>query len=197
MRSFFLFLVLVSSGAYIEFTADKDDRSNIKSGTAAMKGTEATSPEDREHMARAFDLSFHGLEHEDGGPFGSVVVKDGVVIGEGWNQVKRLSDPSAHAEVMAIRDACSRNPIDNLKGSIIYASAQPCPMCLSLIYLTGIEKVYYCIPGEAIAEVDPALSVRHVYEALRSPRHERPLTEEAIMQEEVSGMLDAYRKFDW
>lgn len=196
MRNLFLFLVLVSSGAYIEYTAEIDTRSNIKNSTSEMTPNEKISFAGNSHIQRAVELSYRAIEHEDGGPFGSVVVRDGNVIGEGWNQTRRLNDPSAHAEVMAIRDAYSKGVTD-LKGCVVYASAQPCPMCLSLIYLTGAEKVFYLIPGEEIAKIGSRLSVGHVYDALREPAGKRPIAESRVAPEEVKNVLEQYKRYKW
>lgn len=196
MRIFFLFLALVVSGAYIEYTAGEEIRDQKRPASTPMTTTTPHSETEKVFMDRAVALSFTGLENREGGPFGSVVVKDGKIVGEGWNQSKKLNDPSAHAEVMAIRDAYSKGMKD-LKGCVVYASGQPCPMCLSLIYLTGAEKVYYLIPGEEIARLDPALSVEHVYEALRLAADKRAIPEEQIMSGEASRVVEEYRKYNW
>ncbi|MCY4586228.1 MAG: nucleoside deaminase [Bryobacterales bacterium] len=82
------------------------------------------------HMKRAVALSRRGMELGHGGPFGAVVVRDDTVIGEGWNEVLRAKDPTAHDEVVAIRKACRKLATDELKGCETYASCEPCPMCL-------------------------------------------------------------------
>lgn len=143
-------------------------------------------------MHRAIELSYFGFGHNHGTPFGSVVVKDKAIIGEGWNRVRQLHDPSAHAELMAIRDACAKLATPALPGCIIYASGQPCPMCLSLIYLVGIEKVYYCIPGERTASMDPRLSVSHIYEAIALPQDQRPVPEIQVMSQEIETAISRY-----
>lgn len=155
---------------------------------------ESFAPEQQQFMNRAIELSLFGFGHNHGTPFGSVVVKDGAIIGEGWNRVKQLNDPSAHAELMAIRDACAKLGTPTLQGCIAYASGQPCPMCLSLIYLVGIERVYYCLPGERTASMDPRLSVSHVYRALATPQHERPIPEIQVMSEEIEGIIGRYEE---
>ena len=78
-----------------------------------------------------------------GGPFGAVVVREGEVIGRGWNQVTRNLDPTAHAEVTAIRDACQLLQRFDLRGCELYTSCEPCPMCLAAIYWARIDRVYY------------------------------------------------------
>ncbi|MFD1002662.1 nucleoside deaminase [Ohtaekwangia kribbensis] len=152
-----------------------------------MKDTDAI------FMVRALELSHVALDDGHGHPFGSVVVRDGKIIGEGWNKAKVLHDPSAHAEVEAIRDACKNIASTSLAGSVIYASAQPCPMCLSLIYLTGIEKVYYCIPGDTIEAMDSRLRVEHIYRELAKPPLDRTIPEIPILPEEVDKNVGRYK----
>ncbi len=94
-------------------------------------------------MSRAIELSFEKMNGNEGGPFGAVIVKNNKIIAEGWNQVTSHNDPTAHAEVTAIRNACNSLKTFNLKGCEIYTSCEPCPMCLSAIYWARIDKIYY------------------------------------------------------
>ncbi|MCU4177782.1 nucleoside deaminase [Carboxylicivirga sp. N1Y90] len=96
----------------------------------------------RDFMRKAIELSQKNVE-EGGGPFGAVVVKHGNIIGQGVNGVTRLNDPTAHAEVNAIRDACKNVKSFDLAGCQIYTSCEPCPMCLGAIYWSRIERIYY------------------------------------------------------
>jgi tRNA(Arg) A34 adenosine deaminase TadA len=96
-----------------------------------------------EWMAEAILLSRKNLGNELGGPFGAIVVKDGQVVGRGYNQVTGTNDPTAHAEVMAIRDACRNLNDFSLAGCELYTSCEPCPMCLGAIYWARISVVYY------------------------------------------------------
>ncbi len=93
-------------------------------------------------MKMAIDLADHSVQ-SGGGPFGAVVVKDGKVIGKGHNQVTSNADPTAHAEVMAIRDACQQIQNFELQGCQLYTSCEPCPMCLGAIYWSRVDVVYY------------------------------------------------------
>jgi guanine deaminase len=103
-----------------------------------------TLPSDpRTFMRRAIELSRIHMEAGDGGPFGAVVVKDGCVIGEGWNRVTSACDPTAHAEVVAIREACAALGTFALKGCEIYTSCEPCPMCLAAIYWARLDRLWY------------------------------------------------------
>ena len=95
------------------------------------------------YMQIAKELSESNLETNAGGPFGAVVVKDGEIIGKGSNHVLANNDPTAHAEVMAIRDACKNINSYDLSGCELYTSCYPCPMCLSAIIWSNIKKVYY------------------------------------------------------
>jgi guanine deaminase len=97
---------------------------------------------DERFMHRAIELARRGMEANQGGPFGSVVVREGVIIGEGNNRVTSTNDPTAHAEIVAIRDACERLGTFELAGCVIYASCEPCPMCLAAIYWSRAEQIY-------------------------------------------------------
>lgn len=92
------------------------------------------------------------MEAGAGGPFGAVIVKDGNVIGRGWNCVTSSNDPTAHAEVMAIRDACATLNTFDLSGCEIYASCEPCPMCLSAIYWARLNHLYFAADRNAAAD---------------------------------------------
>ncbi|MFY7779194.1 MAG: nucleoside deaminase [Elstera sp.] len=94
-------------------------------------------------MGHAIDLSVRRMREGAGGPFGAVIVKDGKVIAEGWNQVTSSNDPTAHAEVTAIRRACQELGTFDLRGCEIYTSCEPCPMCLAAIYWARLDRIYY------------------------------------------------------
>ncbi len=94
-------------------------------------------------MQQAIALSLNGVRQNDGGPFGCIVVKDGKIVGRGNNKVTSTNDPTAHAEIIAIRDACKNLNTFQLKGCEIYTSCEPCPMCLGAIYWARPKVVYY------------------------------------------------------
>ncbi|HMG93899.1 MAG TPA: nucleoside deaminase [Chryseolinea sp.] len=156
------------------------------------KRDKETNAADHEFMKRAMELSQLAISDGRGDPFGSVLVKDGKIIGEGWNKTRLLKDPSAHAEIEAIRDACKKLDKTDLSGSAIYTSAQPCPMCLSLIYLTGIKRIYYCIPHSKIEKFNKDLSVEHIYVELSRPQAERTIPEVQILSEHADHYLKSY-----
>jgi guanine deaminase len=94
-------------------------------------------------MSRAIELSRNNMLSDAGGPFGAVIVKDGKIVGEGWNKVTSQNDPTAHAEVEAIRDACRRLGTFELRGCVLYTSCEPCPMCLAATYWSRIDRIYF------------------------------------------------------
>ncbi|MDQ3751483.1 MAG: nucleoside deaminase [Actinomycetota bacterium] len=98
---------------------------------------------DREFMALAIDLSAEALDDDVGGPFGAVIVRDGQVVGRGRNRVLADGDPTAHAEVLAIRDACRSIGDHRLTGCVVYTSSEPCPMCLAALYWARVDRVLY------------------------------------------------------
>ncbi|MFO1514587.1 MAG: nucleoside deaminase [Verrucomicrobiota bacterium] len=95
------------------------------------------------YMREAIRLSLAKMRANHGGPFGAVVVRRGKIVGRGWNQVTSTNDPTAHAEMVAIRDACRRLKTFVLEGCDLYTSCEPCPMCLSAIYWARLKHVYY------------------------------------------------------
>jgi guanine deaminase len=95
------------------------------------------------YMAEASRISWEKMHDGVGGPFGAVIVKHGDVVGVGFNKVTTDNDPTAHAEVVAIRDACKKLGTFSLKGAVIYSSCEPCPMCLASIYWARLDRVYY------------------------------------------------------
>ncbi|MCG8310937.1 MAG: nucleoside deaminase [Cytophagales bacterium] len=94
-------------------------------------------------MKRAIELARHGMNNNFGGPFGAVVVNNGKIVGEGYNEVTSRKDPTAHAEVIAIRNACKELGTFDLSGCVIFCSCEPCPMCLGAIYWARIDIIYY------------------------------------------------------
>ncbi len=105
------------------------------------------------YMEAAVALSRRTMETNTGGPFGAVIVKDGKIVGEGWNRVTSDNDPTAHAEVTAIRDACRRLDSFSLEGCEIYTSCEPCPMCLSAIMWARLARIYYANAREDAAAI--------------------------------------------
>ncbi len=109
--------------------------------------------QDKQFIKYAIDLSQKGMDNNAGGPFGAVIVKNGKIISQGYNQVTSKNDPTAHAEVVAIREACEKLNSYQLDGCTIYTSCEPCPMCLGAIYWARPKAVYYACTKEDAAEI--------------------------------------------
>jgi len=141
-------------------------------------------------MRRAIELSRSHMEAGEGGPFGAVVVKDGQVVADGWNRVTSSHDPTAHAEVTAIREACARLGTFELRGCEIYTSCEPCPMCLSAIYWARLDRIWYA-NGQADAaaiQFDDAWLYREV--ALPLGERSLPLTQ--LLRDEALTVFKAW-----
>lgn len=128
---------------------------------------------DKEYMQIAFDEAFSGIRSNKGGPFGAVIVLDGVVVGKGCNMVTSTNDPTAHAEVVAIRNTCKVLGRFHLSSAVLYATCEPCPMCLSAIYWAGISAVYYCLTKIDAANID--FQDKFIYDELEIPPEQRTI----------------------
>jgi guanine deaminase len=124
-------------------------------------------------MNRAVELAVYAVENGFGGPFGAVVVKDGVIIGEGYNQVTSSNDPTAHAEIMAIRKACQQLGSFQLTGCEIYSSCEPCPMCLGAIYWARPMALYFCSDRHDAAKA--GFDDSFIYDEMASPAENRKI----------------------
>ena len=108
---------------------------------------------EQKFMQEAIALSKHGIENNEGGPFGCVIVKDDKIVGRGNNRVTSTNDPTAHAEVVAIRDACKNLETYQLEGCEVYTTCEPCPMCLGAIYWARPKVIYYANNREDAAAI--------------------------------------------
>jgi tRNA(Arg) A34 adenosine deaminase TadA len=131
-----------------------------------------------EFMSEAVQAALKGMNNNEGGPFGCIVVKDGEIIGIGNNKVTSTNDPTAHAEVTAIRDACKNINSFQLDGCIIYTSCEPCPMCLGAIYWARPDKVYYGSNQQDAANI--GFDDEFIYKEIPLPYNERSIPFEQI-----------------
>jgi len=141
-------------------------------------------------MKEAINLARDNVHKTNGGPFGAVVVKDGKIIGRGINQVTSTNDPTAHAEIVAIREACTTLNTFNLEGCEIYSSCEPCPMCLGSIYWAGIEKLFYAATMDDAAKAD--FKDSHIYDEFALPKEKRKIPTIQLMHEDAIKIFD-----DW
>ena len=107
----------------------------------------------KKFMLRAIQLSIESIQN-NGGPFGCVIVKQNKIISEGFNKVTSTNDPTAHGEIVAIREACKKLNTFNLEGCDLYSSCEPCPMCLSAIYWSHVDKIFYANSRKDAQEID-------------------------------------------
>lgn len=140
-------------------------------------------------MRRAITLAEEGMNSNEGGPFGAVVVKDDKIIAEGNNAVTSTNDPTAHAEVVAIRNACKKLNSFQLEDCIIYTSCEPCPMCLGAIYWARPKKVFYACDKKDAAEID--FDDQFIYTELEQPIGDRSIPFVRLLKEE--GKLVFYK----
>ena len=147
---------------------------------------------DNPFMARAIQLSIENVLSGRGGPFGAVVVKDGEIIAEGTNQVTSRNDPTAHAEVLAIRDACMKLGVFDLEGCEIYTSCEPCPMCLGAIYWARLSRVYFANADADASKIgfDDSL----IYLELVQPHSQRKIPMIQMMREEALAAFRAWQE---
>lgn len=139
--------------------------------------------EDQKFMSRAIELARIGVENNAGGPFGCIVVNNGEIIGEGNNRVTSTNDPTAHAEVIAIRNACNALNAFQLDGCTIYTSCEPCPMCLGAIYWARPSRVFYACSREDAANI--GFDDDFIYKELEKSNEERQMVLLSLMRDEA------------
>lgn len=146
--------------------------------------------QDKLFMQQAIDLSMENVAN-GGGPFGAVIVRDGKVVATGVNRVTANNDPTAHAEVSAIRAACQKEGSFKLTGCTIYTSCEPCPMCLSAIYWAGLSRI--CFANTKQDAEDICFGDKFIYEEIERPISRRAIPTESFMREEA---LQAFRAWE-
>jgi tRNA(Arg) A34 adenosine deaminase TadA len=144
----------------------------------------------KEFMKRAIELARHGMRRGDGGPFGAVVVRDGEIIGEGWNRVLATNDPTAHGEITAIREACARLGSFSLEGCEIHSTGEPCPMCLGAIHWARIGAIHYGFRIEDAAEI--GFDDREFFRQFQLPPEQRTIPSSESCRE---GALELIREY--
>ena len=142
-------------------------------------------------MLRAIELSIKSA-NETGGPFGCVVVKDNMIVAEGFNKVTFSNDPTAHAEIVAIRDACKKLNTFKLSGCEIYTSCEPCPMCLSAIYWSHINNIYYANTREDAKKINFDDSM--IYSEFTKKIEDRKIPIKQMLREEALKAFDIWDK---
>lgn len=134
-------------------------------------------------MRMAIALSLQNVSEHIGGPFGAVIVKDGKVVAQSANKVTSTNDPTAHAEVSAIRLACTALNTFDLSGCVVYTSCEPCPMCLGAIYWSRIETIYYANTKADAGKI--GFDDKFIYEELDKPMEKRSLPVVQLLRDEA------------
>ncbi len=143
-------------------------------------------------MLRAIGLARDGMTRGAGGPFGAVVVREGEIIGEGWNRVLETNDPTAHGEISAIRDACARVGTFSLEGCQIFTTGQPCPMCLGAILWARIGMIYYGFRTEDAAGI--GFDDREFFRQMMLPPEQRAVSARELCRKEAQALAADYLK---
>lgn len=144
----------------------------------------------QQFMMRAVELARLGMESNDGGPFGCVIVKGGRIVGEGSNRVTSTNDPTAHAEIVAIREACKNLGTFQLDGCMVYTSCEPCPMCLGAIYWSRTAGIFYAGTREDAAAA--GFDDEHFYGELAKANEDREMQMVSLLREEAQRVFQ-----DW
>jgi tRNA(Arg) A34 adenosine deaminase TadA len=142
-------------------------------------------------MREAIELSVRKMRRGGGGPFGAVVVRGDRVVAQGWNRVTSANDPTAHAEIVAIRRACRRLKVFHLTGCDLYTSCEPCPMCLSAIYWTHLRNVYYGATRKDAARID--FDDDFIYREIARPIARRQIKMKPLLRTEALAAFEEWR----
>lgn len=145
-------------------------------------------------MKEAIRLAREHMEALDGGPFGAVIVRNGEIIAKGWNKVTSSNDPTAHAEVVCIREACSTLQSFDLSGCELFVSCEPCPMCLSAAYWAGIERITYGADLNDAAAI--GFNDAFIYKELEKNRTDRKIRMTQMMREEALSTFTLWEQLE-
>jgi tRNA(Arg) A34 adenosine deaminase TadA len=150
--------------------------------------------DDQRYLARAIELSREHMDSGAGGPFGAVIVREGRILAEGWNEVTSSNDPTAHAEVTAIRRACQEIGDFSLDGATLYTSCEPCPMCLASAYWARVSRIVFANTRQDAADIgfDDSL----IYDEIPKPIAERILPMDHLPSLEARAVFDAWADKD-
>jgi tRNA(Arg) A34 adenosine deaminase TadA len=147
--------------------------------------------EHQRYLKMAIEEASSGIRNGDGGPFGAIIVRNGKVIGKGHNCVLSTHDPTAHAEIIAIRQACAREGEPHLTGAILYTNFEPCPMCLAASYWAHIHQLYFCSGREVAEEI--GFMDRQLYNEFARKPERRKLQASQIRLPEMDPLLEEWK----
>jgi len=146
--------------------------------------------QEKNFIKAAIDLSKYNVDASNGGPFGAVVVKDGAIVGKGSNEVTTLNDPTAHAEIQAIRNACKNLNTFDLEGCSLYTSCEPCPMCLGSIYWANISNLYFAATKDDAAKA--GFKDANIYQEFSLSKEKRSIPTTQLMRDEALKVFEKW-----
>lgn len=155
-----------------------------------MSNNNTFTSDDKKFMLKAIEYAQKGMDNNEGGPFGAIVVKDGKIVGRGNNKVTSTNDPTAHAEVVAIRDACKNLKTFQLDNCVIYTSCEPCPMCLGAIYWARPKRIVFACNKQDAAAID--FDDAFIYKEIELPIEKRSIKTEQHLREEGLKVFKAW-----
>jgi guanine deaminase len=142
-------------------------------------------------MREAIRLSRQKMRANQGGPFGAIIVRDGKIVGRGWNRVTSMNDPTAHAEVTAIRDACQRLKRFHLEDCELYTSCEPCPMCLGAVYWARLKTIYYANTRKDAAGIK--FDDKMIYNEICLPIPRRKIPMKPLLRKEALKVFEEWK----
>jgi guanine deaminase len=145
---------------------------------------------DIEYLKKAIEIANRGMLTEHGGPFGALVVKDDRIVGKGFNRVTASNDPTAHAEIMAIRDACTNLETFQLTGCTIYSSCEPCPMCLGAIYWARLDRLVYS--ADRMQAMEAGFDDEFIYKEIALPPDLRKVVTSRVELDESTALFERW-----
>lgn len=154
----------------------------------------STSPSPDDFLQEAIEMAVQNVTTGQGGPFAALVVRDGEIIGRGTNVVTTINDPTAHAEITAIRRACNTENHFELTDCTLYSTCEPCPMCLGAAYWARLDRIYYAATREDAA--DAGFDDTHIYKELTKPPTDRRLPMEQALQDQAERPFDAWLNYE-
>lgn len=149
---------------------------------------------EEQFMQEAINIGMEGMRNNLGGPFGCVIVKDDAIIGRGCNSVIATNDPTAHAEIVAIRDACSKLESFQLEECEVYTTCEPCPMCMGALYWARPKKIYYANSKADAAAI--GFDDSFIYEEIALPIEQRKIRIQCLHSKDALSMFDEWRKMN-
>jgi len=155
-----------------------------------MTASDPSTVNDEHFLRRAIDLSRKALDGAQGGPFGAVVARGGEVIGEGWNRVLESHDPTAHAEVTAIRAACAKLGSHTLEGATLYTSCEPCPMCLASALWARVDRIVWANSRADAAAI--GFDDSEFYEQVALPPQRRKVPSARLLESEARAVFESW-----